>query len=76
MTKLDYRSKCFSEAREFLPVGFLPSGSIVSNLAFSLYNAQSSLNLSLIASKTWSAVNWRSSSSVITPSVFASAESR
>nr|WP_328766323.1 DNA methyltransferase [Devosia aurantiaca] len=39
-----------SEAREFLPVGFLPSGSIVSNLAFSLYNAPL-WNLSLIASK-------------------------
>ncbi len=39
-----------SESREYLPVGYLPSGSIVSNLAFALYDAPI-WNLALIASR-------------------------
>ncbi len=39
-----------SESREYLPVGYCPSGTIVSNLAFALYDAPL-WNLSLIASK-------------------------
>ena len=44
-----------SENREYLPVGYLPSGSIVSNLAFALYDAPL-WTLALIASRlhlTW-----------------------
>ena len=39
-----------SESREYLPVGYLPHGSIVSNLAFALYDAPL-WNLALIASR-------------------------
>jgi hypothetical protein len=39
-----------SESREFLPVGLLPPGSIVSNAAYALYNAPL-WNLALIASR-------------------------
>ena len=39
-----------SEGREYLPVGFAPSGAIVSNLAFALYDAPL-WNLALIASR-------------------------
>lgn len=39
-----------SETREFLPVGYLPAGTIVSNLAFALYDAPL-WNMSLIASR-------------------------
>ncbi|MEW6120446.1 MAG: DNA methyltransferase [Pseudomonadota bacterium] len=39
-----------SERREYLPVGYLPHGSIVSNLAFALYDAPL-WNLALIASR-------------------------
>jgi hypothetical protein len=39
-----------SEAREYLPVGFVPTGTIVSNLAFALYDAPL-WNLALIASR-------------------------
>ena len=39
-----------SESREYLPVGFLPPGTIVSNLAFALYDAPL-WNLALIASR-------------------------
>jgi hypothetical protein len=39
-----------SESREYLPVGYLPKGSIVSNLAFALYNAPL-WNMALIASR-------------------------
>lgn len=39
-----------SESREYLPVGFAPSGAIVSNLAFALYDAPL-WNLALIASR-------------------------
>jgi len=39
-----------SEGRDFLPVGFNASGTIISNLAFALYNAPL-WNMSLIASR-------------------------
>lgn len=39
-----------SETREFLPVGYLPEGTIVSNLAFALYDAPL-WNMALIASR-------------------------
>lgn len=39
-----------SESREYLPCGFLPKGTIVSNLAFALYDAPL-WNMALIASK-------------------------
>jgi hypothetical protein len=39
-----------SESREFLPCGYLPAGSVVSNLAFALYDAPL-WNLALIASR-------------------------
>ncbi|MCD7097155.1 DNA methyltransferase [Stenotrophomonas sp. MMGLT7] len=39
-----------SESREYLPVGYLPHGSIVSNLAFALYDAPL-WNMALIASR-------------------------
>lgn len=39
-----------SESREYLPVGYLPKGSIVSNLAFALYDAPL-WNMALIASR-------------------------
>ncbi len=39
-----------SESREFLPVGLLPKGGIVSNAAFAIYDA-SILNLALLASR-------------------------
>lgn len=39
-----------SESREYLPCGYLPAGSIVSNLAFALYDAPL-WNMALIASK-------------------------
>ena len=39
-----------SEAREYLPVGFEPAGTIVSNLAFALYDAPL-WNMALIASR-------------------------
>lgn len=39
-----------SEAREYLPVGYSPAGTIVSNLAFALYNAPL-WNMALIASR-------------------------
>ncbi|MDO4683190.1 MAG: N-6 DNA methylase [Lautropia sp.] len=39
-----------SEHREFLPVGYLPAGSVISNLAFALHDAPL-WNLSLIASR-------------------------
>ncbi len=39
-----------SESREYLPVGYLPYGSIVSNLAFALYDAPL-WNMALIASR-------------------------
>ena len=39
-----------SESRDYLPVGYLPSGSIVSNLAFALYDAPL-WNMALIASR-------------------------
>jgi hypothetical protein len=39
-----------SETREYLPVGYLPPGSIVSNLAFALYDAPL-WNMALIASR-------------------------
>ncbi|BFN25330.1 hypothetical protein PSCT_04237 [Pseudomonas sp. SCT] len=39
-----------SESRQFLPVGLLPRGSIVSNAAFAIYDA-SLLNLALLASR-------------------------
>lgn len=39
-----------SESREYLPVGYLPSGAIVSNLAFALYDAPL-WNMALIASR-------------------------
>ena len=39
-----------SEQREYLPIGMLPSGSIVSNLAFALYDAPH-WNMALIASR-------------------------
>jgi hypothetical protein len=39
-----------SESREFLPVGFEPSGTIVTNLAFALYDAPL-WNMALIASR-------------------------
>lgn len=39
-----------SEGREYLPVGYLPHGSIVSNLAFALYDAPL-WNMALIASR-------------------------
>ncbi|EXL07913.1 class I SAM-dependent DNA methyltransferase [Aquamicrobium defluvii] len=39
-----------SERREFLPVGLLPKGSIISNLAFALYDAPL-WNMALIASR-------------------------
>ena len=39
-----------SESREYLPVGLLPKGSIVTNLAFALYNAPL-WNMALIASR-------------------------
>ena len=39
-----------SETREYLPVGYLPKGTIVSNLAFTLFNAPL-WNLALIASR-------------------------
>jgi hypothetical protein len=39
-----------SESRDFLPVGYLPPGSIVSNLAFALYDAPL-WNMALIASR-------------------------
>ena len=39
-----------SERREYLPIGILPSGSIVSNLAFALYDAPL-WNMALIASR-------------------------
>ncbi len=39
-----------SESREYLPVGYLPPGTIVSNLAFALYDAPL-WNLALIASR-------------------------
>jgi len=39
-----------SESRDHLPVGFMPKGTIVSNLAFSLYNAPL-WNMALIASR-------------------------
>jgi hypothetical protein len=39
-----------SESREYLPVGYAPAGTIVSNLAFALYNAPL-WNLALIASR-------------------------
>ena len=39
-----------SETRQFLPVGLLPRGAIVSNLAFALYNAPL-WNMALIASR-------------------------
>ncbi len=39
-----------SEAREYLPVGYLPPGTIVSNLAFSLFDAEL-WNMSLVASR-------------------------
>ena len=44
-----------SESRQYLPVGYLPAGAIVSNLAFALYDAPL-WNLALIASRlhlTW-----------------------
>ena len=39
-----------SESRDYLPVGFLPRGSIITNLAFALYDAQL-WNMALIASR-------------------------
>jgi hypothetical protein len=39
-----------SESREYLPVGYCPSGTIVSNLAFALYDAPL-WNMALIASR-------------------------
>ena len=39
-----------SESREYLPVGYLPQGTIVSNLAFALYDAPL-WNMALIASR-------------------------
>src|SRR5690606_6502262 len=39
-----------SESRKYLPVGYLPRGSIVSNLAFALYDAPL-WNMALIASR-------------------------
>ena len=42
--------KVSSEIREFLPVGLLPSGSIITDLAFALYNAPL-WNMALIASR-------------------------
>jgi hypothetical protein len=39
-----------SETREYLPVGYLPRGTIVSNLAFALFNAPL-WNIALIASR-------------------------
>jgi hypothetical protein len=39
-----------SEAREYLPVGYAPAGTIVSNLAFALYNAPL-WNMAFIASR-------------------------
>ena len=39
-----------SEVREYLPVGYLPSGAIVSNLAYALYDAPL-WNMALIASR-------------------------
>jgi hypothetical protein len=39
-----------SESREYLPVGFLPAGTIVSNLAFALYDAPL-WNMALVASR-------------------------
>jgi hypothetical protein len=39
-----------SEVREFLPVGYVPAGTIVSNLAFALYDAPL-WNMALIASR-------------------------
>jgi hypothetical protein len=42
--------KVSSETREFLPVGLLPSGSIVTDLAFALYDAPL-WNMALIASR-------------------------
>jgi hypothetical protein len=39
-----------SETREYLPVGYLPQGTIVSNLAFALYDAPL-WNMALIASR-------------------------
>ena len=39
-----------SESRDYLPVGYLAQGSIVSNLAFALYNAPL-WNMALIASR-------------------------
>jgi hypothetical protein len=39
-----------SESREYLPVGYLPNGSIVSNLAFALYDAPL-WNMALIVSR-------------------------
>jgi hypothetical protein len=39
-----------SESREYLPVGYAPAGTIVSNLAFALYDAPL-WNLALIASR-------------------------
>ncbi|HEY8586371.1 MAG TPA: DNA methyltransferase [Rhodanobacter sp.] len=39
-----------SESREFLPCGYLPAGSVVSNLAFALYDAPL-WNMALIASR-------------------------
>lgn len=47
--------KVSSETREYLPVGLLPSGSIITDLAFALYDAPL-WNLALIASRihlTW-----------------------
>ena len=44
-----------SESRQYLPVGYLPAGAIVSNLAFALYDAPP-WNMALIASRlhlTW-----------------------
>jgi hypothetical protein len=39
-----------SESREYLPVGYFPSGTIISNLAFALYDAPL-WNMALIASR-------------------------